>query len=99
MPALLFLICFIVAPAVLTHGLVRLALWLRPQWGRGRILRTVLPMAAILPLLPFGVMIARYDGIDNAVPIGVVVTALAALVVGLCVCLPVGLGVLRRQGL
>lgn len=98
MPALLFLICCIVVPAVLTAALVRLALALRPDWARGRILRRVVPVAAIVPLLPFGVMTARYDGIDNAVPIALVATALAALAVGLAVCLPVGLAVMRRQG-
>lgn len=96
MSALLFLACFIVAPAVLTGGLARRFLSRNPAASRGQILRACVPAGAILPLLPITAMVALSDDIYNPVLIAVMATAVGALLVGVLVCLPVGLAMTRK---
>lgn len=95
-PTLLFLACFIIGPAILTWGLVRLVLARDPSSSRARILRICVPLGAVLPLLPGTVMVALSSQIYNSVFIAIIATTMAAMVTSLCVCLPVGLSLTRH---
>lgn len=96
MSALLFLACFIVAPAVLTGVLARHFRSRNPNVSRGRILQTCVPAAAVVPLLPVSAMVALSDDIYNPLLIAVMATTIGALLVGTLVCLPVGLAMTRK---
>lgn len=95
MAALLFLAWFIAAPAFLTRMFVRYFLSRNPTASRGRTLRTCVPAAAVLPLLPLTTLVAVSDEIYNPVLIAIMATAMGAVLVGLLVCLPVGLAMTR----
>ena len=53
------------------------------------------PAASILPLLPVTAMVAYSSEIYNPLLIAIMGTAIAAVAVGLCICLPVGLVLTR----
>lgn len=97
MTILLFLLCFLIAPAGLTWAFVQHFLSRNPDASRGRILRTSVPAGAILPLLPLTAMVALSQEIYNPVPIAILATAIGALAVGALVCLPLGLALTKRR--
>jgi ABC-type phosphate/phosphonate transport system permease subunit len=98
MPILLFLVSLVVAPAVLTWALVRLALWRNANASRAQVLKASVPLGAIVPLLPWSALVALSDEIYNPLLIAVMGTALAGVATGLCVALPTGLALTRHLG-
>jgi hypothetical protein len=93
--SLLFLAILILLPALFTWGLVRLLVAYGHGGSRRQVLAKAVPGGALLPLLPGTVWVAMADMINNAPLIAVVGTMMLAVVIGLCVCLPVGLAATR----
>ena len=91
MPTLLFLFCFILAPAAGTWAIVWFVRSRYPGSSRAQVLRIGVPAAAILPLLPVTAMVAFSGDVHNPLLIAIMGTAIGVLAVGLCICLPVGL--------
>ncbi|PLK24266.1 hypothetical protein [Novosphingobium sp. TH158] len=96
MSSLLMLACLFLLPALLTWILTRLLLRSEAMQRRQALVIAV-PLGALLPLLPFAITVGRAGNIDNPVPIAIAATLMAAVVIALCVCLPVGLAASRGR--
>lgn len=95
MASLLFLAILILLPALFTWGLVRLLVAYGHGGSRRHVLSIAVPAGALLPMLPGTVWVAMSDMINNAALIAVAGTLMLAAVIGVCVCLPVGLAATR----
>lgn len=96
MASLLLLAILILLPALFTWGLVRLLVAFGHGGSRRQVLAKAVPTGALLPLLPGTVSVAMTDTINNAALIAVAGTLMVAAVIGICVCLPVGLATTRN---
>jgi hypothetical protein len=93
--SLLFLAILILLPALFTWVLVRLLVAYGQGGSRRQVLAKAVPAGALLPLLPGTIWVAMEDMINNAALIAVAGTLMLAVVIGVCVCLPVGLAATR----
>lgn len=95
MTSLILLACLVLLPGMITWGLARLLVSRSASRSRREVLRSAVPVGALLPQGPLFYRVATATNIDNAVPIAIAATLMVAGVVALLVCLPIGLAATR----